>query len=372
MSLSIQTITFNNFRNYSSAEFSIPEGITIIIGDNAVGKTNIIEGIQLLTRYDSFRNPSWNDVITWGETRGSAKLEIRGEERYLELEVVFEEGKRSYYLNGKKKRAGNMHGLLPAVLFIPDDLQLVKGPMEQRRNTLDDVGVQLSHTYSTIKSDYEKIVRQRNILLKEESFTKDVLEAWNESLIHIGASLLHHRIKLYKRITDHMIEIFPSLSQRERFKAEYISSWNSYIDTQDLPSEDELMHYTKEDIETLLHQGFDNAREDEIRKRKTVVGPHRDEISFFINDRNARIYGSQGQQRTIALAWKIAEVEIITQIYNQPPILLLDDVMSELDEHRRDALLQMVKRTTQTIITTTNPEYFSHTILDQANVLNLS
>ena len=369
MSLEIKKIEFFNFRNYSKFSLETPKNLMIIVGDNAVGKTNIIEGIQLLTMMDSFRNPSWNEVIIKGEKESRLIIDFNQESRNLTTELVINEGKRTYYLNGKNKRINELQGLIPSVLFTPDDLYIIKSSSEARRNILDTLGSQLSKTYAAIKQDYQKILKQKNSLLKEKLGSPQTIEAWNQSLIKLGALLFIHRIKLYKRLITQTQEIYANFSDQEKMTAAYIPSFEEYINSP--LSEEELLSLSKEETEELFYQALACVQEEEIIRMKSLIGPHRDDIQFFINGNNARSYGSQGQQRTIALSLKIAEVEIIRQLHECEPVLLLDDVMSELDEQRRKALLQVIKEETKTFITTTNLGYFDKQILKKAQVFHL-
>jgi DNA replication and repair protein RecF len=340
----------------------------IIKGDNALGKTNIIEGIQLLTMLSSFRNPNWEEVILKGESNSHLGIYFSLDSRELEISLEITDNKRVYSLNNKRKQGSTIQGLLPAVLFTPDDLNIIKGPMEARRNNIDGLGTQLSRTYSTIKQDYQKVVRQRNMLLRERVDDKLIKESWDQSLAQLGALLFIHRVKLYKRLIDHTQEVYSRLSTQERLTTTYIPSFKgrAWEDHQE-----DLDKLNKEDVETLITTRIKEVATEELARGKSLIGPHRDEIRFFIDGSDARVFGSQGQQRTIALALKIAEVEVIRQITQSEPVLLLDDVMSELDEKRRAALLDTIKPDSYTFITTTNLGYFNEKILEKAQVLTL-
>ena len=176
--LRLNRLQFTSFRSYREFRLLCDSDIVIITGPNAVGKTNIVEGIQLVTGIESFRTSHWAELPTWGSTQARVEASIGGDGRDLNLSLQIEGNKRTYVLNGKRRRASQLRGTLPVVLFTPDDLQLVKSDAQQRRNTLDSIGIQLSSTYASLKADYEKAVRQRNHLLKEEHLNVDIINSW--------------------------------------------------------------------------------------------------------------------------------------------------------------------------------------------------
>jgi DNA replication and repair protein RecF len=282
------------------------------------------------------------------------------------------EGKRAYSLNGKKRIKTALQGLIPAVVFVPDDLSLVKDSSEIRRRLLDDIGQQLSSTYRTILNEYQKTVRQRNIILKEQRENNThslVLESWDENLLSLGASLFIHRIKLYGRLIERASEFYTRFSDGEVLTSSYIPSFDCLGRNY---TNEELINMTKEQVHELLWQTRENVRDDEWARVKTLVGPHRDEIVFFIGTHEARRYGSQGQQRSIALALKLAQLTVIQEISGNQPILLLDDVMSELDEKRRSALVEVLAGQVQTVITATDLTFFNEELLTTAQIIELT
>ena len=360
-SLTITSVSFRNFRNYVSLELQDLGRLVVIVGDNALGKTNIIEGLQLISMLDSFRKPSWEDVVRQGEDCAYVMAEFiqNSQKNHVMLEI--RDSKRTYRLNEKVKRNNELVGRLPAVLFTPDDLQIIKGPAEQRRLLVDNLGCQLSRTFYDIKQDYGRTVKQKNSLLREEYVNEDLLMSWNRNLAKLGASLMSHRVALFNRLMKRAIDIYTQIAPQETLLAEYTPSWVAV-------GKDENVTYDEDvDMFTLLetYHGL------EMRQRRALIGPHRDEIAFYINGKNARQFGSQGQQRSIALALKIAEVEVLHEVMGVHPILLLDDVMSEIDEGRRTILLKLIDTTTQTFITTTNLSYFDEETLKKAQVVSL-
>ena len=356
MGMRAGTLAVADYRNFDRFELEFDPGVTILIGRNAAGKTNLIEALQLLTAGQSFRKPRTCELIREGCERGRIELSLSGDGRALTTGCTFEEGKRSFMLNGKRVQAAGVRGVLPSVLFCPDDLDMVKRSASFRRDALDDFGVQLSGRYAKLVSSYERIVNQRNNLLKDPACSHDLLMSWDDSLVSTGTPLLMHRVSLLERIRGHLSEVYATIAPGERVDAVYVSSLG------DLPE-------GRDEISERFHEVLEEGREEELKRGVTLAGPHRDEILFTIDGRPARAYASQGQQRSIVLAWKIAEVEVTRDVLGMDPILLLDDVMSELDASRREAVVSFVEGEMQTVITTTNLGYFSEQIFDRAKVV---
>ena len=267
------------------------------------------------------------------------------------------DGKRAFTRNGKRTTAAGVRGVLPSVLFCPDDLDMVKRSASVRRAALDSFGVQLNAQYAKLLSAYERTVEQRNSLLRDCP-ASELLEAWDESLAATGAQLLMHRRALLARIRMHFVDVYRVIAPHEEPDVAYESTIGE-------------LGEGREEVSSQFLGALRERRTDEVRRGLTLVGPHRDEISFTIDGRSARDFGSQGQQRSIVLAWKIAEVEVTRDILGRPPLLLLDDVMSELDATRREAIMGFVAQEVQTVITTTNLGYFSDEVLDGAKVVRV-
>ncbi len=362
MGLRVTRLALQGFRSYESLVLEPDEHLTILVGPNAAGKTNIIEAIQLVTAGDSFRRPQWSDLVRWGAEEGAVLLRAEGDGRVLETAMtVSSAGRRVYRVNGKvRRRMAEIAGIIPCVVFTPDDLRLVKDSADRRRAAIDGVGDQLSPAYMGVRLDYERIVRQRNALLKETHADEDVLAALTGRLVSEGVAFMGHRRRLFDRIAEKMSEIYETLSEGEKLSAMYVPSWARSSQKPEEGSARELME----------EQLAARASEEQARGL-TLVGPHRDEVVFTVDGHDARTYASQGQTRTIALAWKLAEVAVITEISGQAPVLLLDDVMSELDQARRHALAAFVGEAAQTFVTTTNLGYFEEDLVARAKVVRV-
>lgn len=377
MSLILKGLKIKNFRNHHTFDFNDPGRLILIVGRNASGKTNIIEALQLVSMIKSFRNPSWESVVGFGGDITSVEAFYLQNERTIEIRMEIQNGRRSYFLNGKKKYIGDINGLVPGVIFIPDDLNLIKGPAEGRRDLIDDIGRQLSQNYSLIVGDYKKTVKQRNMLLKNHkerrgvSFNgeyKHVLSSWDDNLIKLGALLFIHRMKLYGKYMEKVSFFYAQLVENETLTSEYVPSFEKFFSTSVYEN---IFELKKEDVEELLYAALEAFSSEELIRGKTLVGPHRDEIYFFINGMNARQYASQGQQRSIALALKLAQLSLIRELSGNQPLLLLDDVLSELDENRRAELIKVIDGQVQTIITATDLSGFSEDVLVNAQIIEL-
>lgn len=378
MALKIRSIVLDNLRGYDSLSLDDLGNLVVIVGPNAVGKTNIIESIQLLTAGTSFRKPSWSETVSWGCDQGYALIRLEEEKRHIEQRMTVIDNERVYESNGKKKSPSSMRGLLPCVLFIPDDLQLIKASSGRRRDAIDALAVQLSKNYSSLKTDYQQTLKQRNLLIKEGIHEGSLFDSWDESLAVHGARLCLARWRLFDRLFDRMSSIYADVVPGERLSARYIPSWER-IDADGRQVGDMVQYEegqdssraTLEELQTKLLEQSRTLADAELRRGISLIGPHKDEMAFFINEKNARIFASQGQQRTIVLVMKLASVELVNDIMGTEPVLLLDDVMSELDEKHRDALTAFIEKNAQTFITTTNLDYFSADVLEHATVVRV-
>ncbi|MDY2777675.1 MAG: DNA replication and repair protein RecF, partial [Collinsella sp.] len=253
-------------------------------------------------------------------------------------------------------------GVLPSVLFCPDDLDMVKRSASVRRAALDDFGMQLNEQYARLVGAYERTVEQRNNLLKERFIDPALLSVWDDALVSTGAALMAHRAALLARIRGHFVGVHAAIAPTEAADIDYAPSFDLEAPASTLD---------RRALEEGLAHALASSREDERRRGVTLVGPHRDEVLFSIDGREARSFGSQGQQRSLVLAWKIAEVEVTGDILGHAPLLLLDDVMSELDAQRRSSIVSFIAGDIQTVITTTNLGYFEEQVLERAKVVRI-
>ncbi len=361
--MSIQSIRLRSFRNYTDREIHPSPGLTVLLGPNATGKTNIIEAVQIITSGRSFRRPKWNEVVKWGETTATVRAEISNGAPSVVETSMNQDASRTFRLNGStRRRVSDVTGILPCVVFTPADLELAKGPAEVRRSEIDDLGEQLSKTYGVVRKDYARVVRHRNVLLREWQASDADLEPWDVQLASFGSRLMVHRRRLLRRVAQSAISSHEGLSQGESLSVGYSDKCG--CGTTDLGDE-----VDQESAEKAILTSLQQRRGEERARRMTLVGPHRDEITFRVNGNDARAFASQGQQRTIALAWKLAEVSVVEELTHKKPVLLLDDVMSELDERRRAALTGLVQQDIQTFVSATDVAHFDPDLMVEALVI---
>lgn len=360
MGLRVKTLGLRDWRNFEEKSIDFCDGMTILVGPNAVGKTNTVEALQMLTAGSSFRKPKPSQQIR--EDCESAKIRARleGDGRVIDVACEVEPTRRRFFRNGKKCAALDLPATLMSVLFNPDDLSFVKRGASYRRDELDGFGRQANAGYAKVLSAYLRSVEQRNRLLKEDYPDLALLDAWDASVALGGATLLAARLRLFERLRTHLREVYGEIAGGERLDCTYVSSLG-----------EDLSGSSRDEICDLFARRLQEERDTDLRRQQTTLGPQRDDVSFTIDGRDARAFGSQGQQRSIVLAWKMAEVALSREIVGEQPLLLLDDVMSELDEKRRNAITRFVQSGIQTVVTTTNLGYFPDELLEEAKVVNV-
>lgn len=337
----IEKLALNNFRNYSEEEISFSEGINILYGDNAQGKTNILEAIYMTATTKSHRGNKDREIIRFGCEEAHIRADINKNDIKHRIDMHLKNNKSKGVAIDMVtiRRTAQLFGLVNIVFFSPEDLSIIKDSPVERRKFIDMELCQLNKLYYSELSSYNKVLNQRNNLLKQISFnekSKDLLDVWDEQLVKYGIKIISLRDNFINMINEIIADIHSSLtSGKEKIKVIYEKN------------ADEISF-----LERLREKRFVD-----LKYQSTSIGPHRDDISFIVNDIDIKKYGSQGQQRTVALSLKLAEIELVKRIIKDNPILLLDDVMSELDSTRRDALLSYISDI-QTIITCTGYDDF--------------
>lgn len=363
MDLRIENIAFSHFRNYDTFSLDAVGDLTIFIGRNGVGKTNILEGINLLTSGDSFRHAQISQLLKEGSDHARVEMGASDGNRQLDISLDMEPGKKKYQVNGKVKALADYKGTLPAVSFTPDDLELAKKSSTVKRDAIDSLGMQLSKNYYVVHRDYEKTIRYKNRLLKEEA-SRPLVESINDTLVLCASQLFCYRVALFNRLIPVVGGYYNDISNTdERFRAHYIPSWGSDEMGEGAPSRD--------DVKEWLYSELSRRMDEERARGRSLVGPHADKIVFTLSNRDASGFASQGQQRSIVLSWKLAEVRVVKQSLGTSPVLLLDDVMSELDAQRRDKLITFVNDDIQTFITATDLSNFNDELVEKAQVIQL-
>ncbi|MBQ1840350.1 MAG: DNA replication and repair protein RecF [Atopobiaceae bacterium] len=359
MGLLVSTLELRDWRNFEQRDISFAPGMTVLHGHNAVGKTNTVEALQLLTAGASFRKPRPIELVREGAESAKATMHLRGDGRVIDVACLVEGSRRKFRRNGKPCQSADVPETLMSVLFNPDDLAFVKQGASQRRGELDSFGRQANRGFAKVLAAYQRAVDQRNRLLKEDSPNLALLDAWDASVALGGATLLLARLRLFERLVPKVSEVYAQICNGEELSCSYQCSLG-----------DDVMGMQRDELTARYLERLSQGRPDDLRRQQTLVGPHRDDFTFTIDGRDARTFGSQGQQRSVVLAWKMAEVELSAEILGEQPLLLLDDVMSELDEQRRAAVVSFVQKGIQTVVTTTNLGYFPDDLLAASEVVS--
>ncbi len=362
------------FRNYLDQKVLFKAQKTILLGNNAQGKSNLLESVELLATLKSHRTSRDLDLVLEEATEAQIKAILERKFSINELALVLRSrGRRTLKLNQESlRRHHDFLGALNAVQFSCIDLDLVRGSPESRRNWLDTLLIQLEPIYATILSQYQHILRQRNALLKAQrkqreeavsSLTHDPpfeqLAIWDSQLAIAGTRLLRRRARGIDRLAPFAQDWHEKISnQTEKLEIAYLPH---IICSSDDP----------EQIQQVFLAKINQRRAAEYSLGTTVVGPQRDDIAFTINQTPAKAYGSQGQQRTLVLAIKLAELNLIEEVIGEPPLLLLDDVLAELDLNRQNQLLEVIQDRFQTLITTTHLNAFASQWLRSSQVLTV-
>ena len=359
MGLAVKKLDMDDFRNAEARRVELSARTTVLVGPNASGKTNTVEALQMLTAGFSFRRPSPRQLVRDGAESARVAARIEGDGRVIDVRCDVAAGRRQFFRNGKKCHASDVPGTLLSVLFTPDDLALVKRGAHVRRDELDGFGRQAASGYSRLLSAYARAVEQRNRLLKEDRPDPGLLDAWDASVAAGGAALLHSRLRLFARLSPKVSGSYARISGGEPLACEYVCSLG-----------EDARGLGRDELAARFADALAEARPEDLRRQQTTVGPHRDDVAFIIDGRDARAFASQGQQRSAVLALKMAETLIAEEVTGARPLLLLDDVMSELDASRREAVVGMLLADTQAVITTTNLGYFSDDVLRDAEVVS--
>lgn len=340
--MKILSLELRNFRNYKQASVNFKDGLNVLYGQNASGKTNMLESVYLCSIFHSPRTTRDKEMVLLGEDKAIVKIVIERKFRKHVISLQIDgQGKKKVAVDGiPVNRAGELLGILGVVFFSPDEMKLVKESPQERRRFLD-VGIsQQQKSYFLALQRYNKTLKQKNNLLKESKYNKnidDMLDVWDTGLAKEGAILIQKRMEYIDTLNDAARKFHFALSSE---KETLVLSYESGAKTDG------------GNLQNNLYKAIVEAREKDKELGFSTVGPHRDDIKIEINGKDSRKFASQGQQRTIALAMKLGEVVIYKNEIGEPPVLLLDDVLSELDESRQKLLLQLTDGF-QTILTCT-------------------
>lgn len=358
----IKKIKLSNFRNYQKLNFSLTKGINIVYGENAQGKTNLLESIYVLGFTKSHRSFIDNSLIT-------------DEKNFLSIEGIYSDNKfdnkLNIYIDAKSKvlkyndnlikKVSDYISLLNIIIFYPDDLEIIKGSPQIRRKYIDLELSQLYSNYYILLNEYNKILKIRNDYLKKISKGNKVdisyFDIITSYLIEKSIQIYKLRYKYISKINENCCNIFKSITGLDGFKIIYKPSINFNL-------------YDDNIVEKLLKE-YKSKLNNDIKNLSTSIGPHKDDIEFYLENKNLKLYGSQGQQRIAVLAFKLSEIEIIKKYKGTTPILLLDDIFSELDDSKKNKLLKYISKDIQTIITTTDLNSLDLKLIKKSKLFNI-
>jgi len=350
----IEKIYLENFRNYKKLEADFSDRINILYGDNAQGKTNILEALYVGATTRSHRPVKDKDMILFGEEESHIRIEVKKRNIGHRVDMHLRKGKsKTVMIDGIPiRRTSELFGLINIIFFSPEDLAIVKEGPAERRRFMDMELCQLSRIYYSNLADYNKVLNQRNNLLRSISYNRslmDTLEVWDEQLVTYGKRVIEERSNFIDMLRELVIRVHGEITEgRENIEIKY----EPQVKADDLS-------------DVLL-----DRRDMDLKYATTTTGPQRDDIGIYIDGKDVRAYGSQGQQRTAALTLKLAEIELVRSVINDTPILLLDDVMSELDTKRRNALLGTINNL-QTIVTCTGYDDFIKERIPMDNIFHV-
>ncbi len=337
----VEKIELKNFRNYEDLEIEFSPDINILYGDNAQGKTNVLEAIYLCSTTKSYKGSKEKDMVRISKDESHLRMHIKknGISHKTDMHLKIQ-GRKGVAIDGIPiKKSSDIYGLVNVIFFSPEDLSMIKNGPGERRKFMDAELCQINRLYLQYLSKYNKVLEQRNDLLKQIGNKKDLidtLEVWDNQLIEFGSFIIDAREQFITEIDFLVKDIHSNISGGKEILS---------------------LNYDPNTTKNSFRENLIKARDRDIYSKNTSVGPHRDDISFFIGNENIKLYGSQGQQRTAALSLKLAEIELVKKKTGDNPILLLDDVLSELDRNRQHCLLDFINDI-QTIITCTGLEEF--------------
>lgn len=363
--MELLALALHNFRNYQDLSTTFSPGVNVFLGPNAQGKTNLLEAIYALALTRSHRTNTDKELIGWSgnDARISGTIERRTGKVPLELSFS-SKGKKAKVNHLDQPKLANYIGHLNVILFAPEDLELVKGAPVVRRQFIDREFSQMSPKYLYVANQYRAMLRQRNQYLKQLQTDKQTdllfLDVLTEQLVNLASELIVRRLQLLKALNAAAMPIQSDITQgNETLQINYVSQLSS----------DEMID--EDSIKKAMMSRFEKLRKRELFEGVTKLGPHRDDLRFMVNDHDVAVYGSQGQQRTTALAVKLAEIDLMFQETGEYPILLLDDVLSELDTDRQTHLLTAIQDKVQTFITTPSLSDVAKQLIKTPKIFNV-
>ena len=361
--MKLTNLQLQNFRNYESVQLEFTDGVHVFIGENAQGKTNLMESIYALAMTKSHRTTNDKELIGWNKEFATIKGTVEKTATKTNLELQFsKKGKIAKVNYLEQKRLSSYLGNLNVILFAPENLTLVKGSPQNRRKFVDMELGQMSSLYLYDLVEYNRVLKQRNTYLKQLAIKKkqpdEYLDVLSEMLSELASKIVFHRLDFMKQLEALAIPIHDQLSLgREKFSVSYQAT---------IPLEDGL---TPSQMKEIYIDQFKKNQTREADQATTLIGPHRDDLIFYLNEVPVQTYGSQGQQRSTVLSLKLAEIELMKLSTGEYPLLLLDDVLSELDDDRQTHLIKAIENKVQTFITTTSLDGIKQQFINEPIVI---
>ncbi len=338
----IETLKLKNFRNYETVEMTFTKGLNFICGLNGAGKTNIVEAIHYLSLARSFRSQNSNDLIRYGESFGAIEANIKRDTQSHNVRIVISEDKRSISINQKEiKKISELSEIVNVIVFEPRDVGIFQAIPKIRRNYMDVSIAKNSRIYLQVMSDYEKLLAERNEILKSNQVNREHLDIVTQQMIELSYEIVTHRAKFIKDLEPTINKVIKNISEKQRVIA---LTYNSFVEAN---SKAQFLESAK--------NAFAKALENDLKRRVTTIGVHREDFSTALNNKNLAAFGSQGEKRISALALKVAPYFLVGDKENRP-IVVLDDVLSELDEEHAERLLKFFEKFEQVFITGTKIE----------------
>lgn len=350
--MQISLLELTNFRNFKKLSLNLTPGVNLLLGPNAQGKTNILEAVHLLSTTRSFRTSRESELVSFGQE--FARVAGGG------VEVFMKPGEKILRVHGKEARAAEVLGSLRSVLFSPEDMTILSGSPQDRRDYLDELVSRIDRRYLLTLISYQRTLKQRNKLLwlmREFGGREEELASWNDLLERDGADILARRWEVVGKLQRRLVGLAKELLGTEKLEL-------SYLSRVDAPGT------SSEAIRGAFREALIGSKQAEVKAATSLIGPHRDDFTLHLESRDLGRFGSRGEQRAAILALKLAEVALNEEEKGERPILLLDDVLSELDEDHRARLLGEVGHQ-QTLLSATSLEGFPKEVLDQAQILEV-
>jgi DNA replication and repair protein RecF len=356
-------VKLTNFRNYESADIEFTSGVNLIYGPNGQGKTNLVEALNFFAGLDSHRVAGHTPLIKQGESTAIISLDLSHENRdlLLEYEINTDSSNRARLNKSEVAKPKDILGYLNSVIFAPEDLDIVKRDPSNRRAFLDQLIVQFNPRMHGVYADYDRVLKQRNTLLKSARATGtkgdslSTLDAWDQALVKNGTEIIAARVSITKKLSPPLVTNYQNIAKSNNEPTMFIRSSvveSSKLDQDDLETQDALETTNKEEISELFQHKLSLVRPKELERGITLVGPHRDDLQLNLGSLPAKGYASHGESWSYALSLKLASLEILkSESKLGDPILILDDVFAELDKDRRQKLSDLVQQNEQVLIT---------------------